>query len=641
MNSITNRLRLPRSLFQPRNFAIYLYDIAAAFLSIVIAFFLRLGMDAFDGHLLVFQMAGAFAAVAAAVYLYTGIYRHVWEYVSAKDAVNILRTATITVVLFLAFWFLVTRAADLPRTFFLSWLMMVMLLAGPRLVYRQARRRYQHSLFTKSPNATPVLLVGAGPEAEHFVRALERQPNAGYRAFGMLTARNDRVGQVIQGVEVLGRDSDLLRVVAELERKGQRPEKIVLVRPDISGPDVQKLLAMTEELGLTLSRVPISTDIHAYDGADLKPQPIALSDLLGRPQTRLDRAAMTSMVQGRRVLVTGAGGSIGSELVRQICAAGVGHLTLVDFGEFNLYSIDLEVREKHPALSCMTVLADVRDADRMRDVIAREKPDLVFHAAALKHVPMVELNPVEGLMTNAIGTRNVAAACLASGVKAMVLISTDKAVNPSNVMGAAKRLAEIYCQAEDLRRAGTRFITVRFGNVLGSTGSVVSLFQRQLEAGGPLTVTHPEVERYFMTVREAVELVLQAAALGQGRNDEGAIYVLDMGERVKIIDLARQMINLAGKRDVGIKIVGLRPGEKLKEELFHGEEPAVGTDMAGILIARPRTVDHAVVAAKLAALEDACRNRDESKALAIVTELVPELRRAGVPGAKPQLKIVK
>ncbi len=182
---------------------------------------------------------------------------------------------------------------------------------------------------------------------------------------------------------------------------------------------------------------------------------------------------------------------------------------------------------------------------------------------------------------------------------------------------------------------------MRFGNVLGSTGSVVSLFQRQLEAGGPLTVTHPEVERYFMTVREAVELVLQAAALGQGRNDEGAIYVLDMGERVKIIDLARQMINLAGKRDVGIKIVGLRPGEKLKEELFHGEEPAVGTDMAGILIARPRTVDHAVAAAKLAALEDACRNRDESKALALVTELVPELRRAGLPGAKPQLKIVK
>ncbi len=647
MTSISSRFRprLPRSLFQPRNFAVYLYDIFAAFVAFAGAFILRLGAEALLEAPDILAMAGGFAFVAAIAYLYTGLYRHVWEYVSAKDAVNILRTATITVLVFLPAWFFATRLENLPRSLpFLGWIMMVMLLAGPRLVYRQTRRRYHHSLFTKSPNATPVLLVGAGPEAEHFIRALERQPNAGYRAIGMVTARPERVGQVIQGVDVLGRDGDLPRVVAELERKGQRPEKVVLVRPDISGPEVQKLLEMSEQLGLTLARVPISTDVHAYDGADLKPRPIALADLLGRPQTRLDRAAMTSMVQGRRVLITGAGGSIGSELVRQICAAGVGHLSLVDFGEFNLYTIDLEVREKYPTLSCATVLADVRDADRMRDVITREKPDLVFHAAALKHVPMVEMNPVEGLMTNAIGTRNVAAACAAGGVKAMVLISTDKAVNPSNVMGAAKRLAEIYCQAEDLRRAGTRFITVRFGNVLGSTGSVVSLFQRQLEAGGPLTVTHPEVERYFMTVREAVELVLQAAALGQGRNDEGAIYVLDMGERVKIIDLAHQMIHLAGKmlgRDIDIKIVGLRPGEKLKEELFHGEEPAVGTDMAGILIARPRTVDHAVAAARLSALEDACRNRDESKALGIVTELVPELRRAGAPGAKPQLKIVK
>jgi O-antigen biosynthesis protein WbqV len=256
---------------------------------------------------------------------------------------------------------------------------------------------------------------------------------------------------------------------------------------------------------------------------------------------------------------------------------------------------------------------------------------------------MVEMNPLEGLLTNAVGTRNVAAACVAAGVKAMVVLSTDKAVNPLNIMGASKRIAEIYCQAEDLRRLGTRFITVRFGNVLGSAGSVVPLFQQQLAAGGPLTVTHPEVERYFMTVREAVELVLEAAALGQGRNDEGAIYVLDMGAPVKIMDLARQMIRLAGKRpgaDIEIKVIGLRPGDKLSEELFHGEEPPVGTDMAGILIARPRTVDYAIIAAKLAALEDACRRRDEAAALSVIADLVPELRRTPVPG-KPQLKIVK
>jgi O-antigen biosynthesis protein WbqV len=260
---------------------------------------------------------------------------------------------------------------------------------------------------------------------------------------------------------------------------------------------------------------------------------------------------------------------------------------------------------------------------------------LVFHAAALKHVPMVEVNPLEGLLTNAIGTRHVADACVAAGVAAMVLISTDKAVNPVNVMGASKRIAEIYCQACDLCRGDTRFITVRFGNVLGSTGSVVPLFQKQLEAGGPLTVTHREVERFFMTTQEAVELVLQAAALGRGRDDQGAIYVLDMGQPVKIIDLARQMIRLAGKVpevDIAIAVTGLRPGEKLYEELFRREEPPVGTDMAGVLLSRPQVTDYPVIAAKLGTLAEACRRRDMAAALSVLHELVPELGQNAGPG---------
>jgi O-antigen biosynthesis protein WbqV len=449
---------------------------------------------------------------------------------------------------------------------------------------------------------------------------------------------------MIHGIEVLGRDAELARVIADLERRGQRPDRLILVRGDMTGSAVQELLARAEAVQVPLVRVPVATDVRALDDDSFKPRPIAIEDLLGRPQARLDRVAMAAMIEGRRILVTGAGGSIGAELVRQISAAKPAHLALLDFGEFNLYEIDRDVRARHEDLSVSTVLADVRDEPRIRDVIARERPDLVFHAAALKHVPMVEMNPLEGLLTNAVGTRNIAAACVAGGVKAMVMLSTDKAVNPLNIMGASKRVAEMYCQAEDLRRAGTRFITVRFGNVLGSAGSVVPLFQQQLAAGGPLTVTHPEVERYFMTVREAVELVLEAAALGQGRNDEGAIYVLDMGAPVKIVDLARQMIRLAGKRpdaDIEIKVVGLRPGDKLTEELFHGEEPPVGTDMAGILIARPRTVDFAIIAAKLAALEDSCRRRDEAAALSVIADLVPELRRGMQPAGKPQLKIVK
>ena len=634
---------------QPRNLAVFVHDVVMAFAAFLAAFWLR--PNIYASWTDVAHMAGAFAAVAAAVYVYTRLYRHVWEYVSLKDAVNILRTATLVVLLFLPAWFFITRLAELPRSMLVSgWLVLVMFLAGPRLLYRTLRDRQLRGLFRKAGDGAPILLIGAGPEAEHFIRAVERNPEAAYRVVGMVTGRNDRIGQIIQGVEVLGRDVDLVRIVAELERKGRKPEKLVLVRHDMDGAQVQRLLSQAEEVGCPLARIAPATDMRAYDERgfedtdQLKPRPIAIEDLLGRPQNQLDRAAMAAMVAGGRVLVTGAGGSIGSELVRQISDLEPAHLSLLDHGEFNLYSIDMELRARHPQLSVSTVLADVRDEVRMREVIARDRPDFVFHAAALKHVPMVELNPLEGLLTNAVGTRNIATASVAAGVKAMVMISTDKAVNPSNIMGASKRIAEIFCQAEDLRRAGTRFITVRFGNVLGSAGSVVPLFQKQLEVGGPLTVTHAEVERYFMTVREAVELVLEAAALGQGRNDEGAIYVLDMGSPVKIMDLARQMIRLAGKTpgvDIEIKLTGLRPGEKLSEELFHGGEPPVATDMAGILIARPRTVDHAIIAAKLAALEDACNRRDEAVAFTLMADLVPELRHAAAQPAKPHLKLVK
>ncbi len=620
-------------LRQPRNLLVFGHDVVMAFAAFLTSFFLRLGPDFLSERDDVLQMAATFAAVAAVTYMFTNLYRHVWEYVSAKDAVNILRTATIVVLVFLPAWFFLTRLESLPRSLpFISWLVLVGFLAGPRLLFRMFKDRGGHSTRV-SPDAMPILLIGAGPEAEHFIR----KPSPIYRIVGMVTARDDRVGQQIRGVEVLGRNEDLARVVGALDTKGQRPEKLILVGRDITGDTVQKLLNSASALGIPLERV-------RAEGNELTPSPIAIEDLLGRPQSNLDRVAMAEMIRRRRILVTGAGGSIGTELVRQICSGGPAHITLVDNGEFNLYSVDMDVRQRHAGMSCATILADVRDGALMRDIIAREKPDVVFHAAALKHVPMVELNPLEGLLTNAIGARNIADACVAANVATVVLISTDKAVNPSNVMGASKRVAEIYCQAMDLRGLGTRFITVRFGNVLGSAGSVVPLFQKQLAAGGPLTVTHADIKRFFMTVHEAVELVLEAAALGPGRNDEGAIYVLDMGMPVRIIDLARQMIVLAGKVpdvDVAIHVTGLRPGEKLSEELFHDEEPTMPTDMAGVLIARPRTVDHAVIAAKLAALDDACRRRDEPAALALVADLVPELRRTQAVASKAHLKVIK
>src|SRR6185437_793953 len=345
-------------------------------------------------------------------------------------------------------------------------------------------------------------------------------------------------------------------------------------------------LDIADELSIPLARLPRITEFKATVAEETPAiEPIAIEDLLGRPQTVLDRPGMRALIAGRRVLVTGAGGTIGSELARQIAGYEPARITLLDSSEYALYTIDRELQERHGALPRLALIGDVRDRRRIDEVMAAERPELVFHAAALKHVPMVEANPSEGVLTNVIGTRNVAEACRLHGVRAMVMISTDKAVNPANVMGASKRLAESICQALDVQESrkpgGTRFVTVRFGNVLGSTGSVVPLFQRQLAAGGPLTVTHPEIQRFFMTVREAVELVLQASALAmKGGEERGKIFVLDMGEPVKIVDLARQMIRLAGKRpdrDVKIEFVGLRPGEKLHEELFHEQEPLVPT----------------------------------------------------------------
>jgi O-antigen biosynthesis protein WbqV len=368
-------------------------------------------------------------------------------------------------------------------------------------------------------------------------------------------------------------------------------------------------------------------------------RPIRLEDLLGRPQAAPDRAAMRALVSGRRVCVTGAGGTIGAELVRQIADDGPAHLTLIDNSEYNLYRIDLELDEAHRGLSRSTVLGDVRDPGRLASTFARERPELVFHAAALKHVHMVEANPNEGVLTNAVGTRNVADACLAAGSRAMVLVSTDKAVNPTSVMGATKRIAESYCQALAASPAAgsLRLVTVRFGNVIGSSGSVVPLFQRQIAAGGPLTVTDPEVARYFMTTREAVQLLLQASALGAGEGG-GGIYVLDMGRPIRIVDLARQMIRLAGltpDKDIEIVFTGLRPGEKKDEALFHPAEPLVATDTPGILRAQSRSADLALMQRRLDLLQAAARDRRSADALSLVAAMVPEYEPSDGAHAAP------
>ncbi|HLO74955.1 MAG TPA: nucleoside-diphosphate sugar epimerase/dehydratase [Magnetospirillum sp.] len=612
----------------------FLHDILWAALSPAIALALRVGdLGPYGGFLTV--ATPTFTAVAIVTFRATGMYRGVWRYASINDLITITRGIGISILVALPVLFLMNRLDGMPRSLPLIQMMVLLVLLGaPRLLYRAIKDNSRQRRRAASGQAVPVLLVGADDQADMFIRHCAQAPDAGYHVVAIIGRDASRVGRKIHGVEVICAVAECGPLLARLKGGALAPQRLLLSSEITDGDLIRELLEVADEHGMSLARLPRMTDFREAEDR-VQVRPIAVEDLLGRPQVVLDRAGISRLIANRRVLVTGAGGSIGSELVRQIATLGPSRLVLVEASEFALYTIDMEVAERFPAVDRRAVIANVRDRAVIDGLFAEERPDLVFHAAALKHVPLVEGNPVEGILTNAIGSRNVAQACVAAGVRAMVMISTDKAVNPTNVMGASKRVAESYCQALDLTQTGTCFVTVRFGNVLGSTGSVVPRFQAQLAAGGPITVTHPDMERYFMTIREAVELVLQASSMAvQEHHDHGKIYVLDMGKPVKIVELARQMIRLAGLRpdhDVRIVFSGLRPGEKLFEEIFHGAEAPVPTQAQGVLLASPRLVDIGELSARLAELENACLRRDTEAATALVQGLVPEFTRGLAP----------
>lgn len=636
-------MRIP----SPRASLVYLHDLTMTAAALVVALYLRVGEQAFQEYRdPLLTGLPILVLIAAVVFRFSGLYRGIWRYASVPDLAQLLRAVTTVVLCFLAVMFLLTRLESLPRSLpVILWFVQLVLLGGPRFAYRllKDRRLGLHDREAGGVPRIPVLLLGVSDAAELFIRSLDQNAGAAYRVVGLLDDKNRRIGHAIRGVPVLGGPDDLPRVVEDLAQRGDRPQRLIVAKgqADVTGTVLRDLLEQAESLGLSMARLPSLTEFKSALGeGKIEVRPIALEDLLGRPQAVLDRGAIASLVTGRRVVVTGAGGTIGSELVRQIAALQPETLTLVDAGEFNLYSIEMEVRERFPALALQAVIADVRDRDRIFRLFQTQRPHMVFHAAALKHVPLVEANPAEGALTNVIGTRNVADAARAGGCQAMVLVSTDKAIRPTSVMGATKRFAECYCQALDMlpprdgSETATRYMTVRFGNVLGSSGSVVPLFTRQLAKGGPLTVTHPDMRRYFMTVREAVELVLQASAHGVARVEErGKVLVLDMGEPVKIVDLARQMIRLAGYRpghDIKIEFTGLRPGEKLFEEILTSTEAPTRTEADGVFLASPRVIDYALINRALGELESAARAGDAERVMTILSNIVPDFRAEAV-----------
>jgi FlaA1/EpsC-like NDP-sugar epimerase len=464
-----------------------------------------------------------------------------------------------------------------PRSVLLIWgLLTLLLLAGSRATWRTLKERPEAKQLGAAGFQQRLLLVGTLQEADHALRTLKGV--AGWLVVGIVTPQAAAAGRTLQGVPVLGG-------AAALEDIARAHDVSTLLVAGAPGAELRReMLLRSGGMGLNLLTLPTAEELLGPDVVT-RPRKVRLEDLLGRVPVQLDAQGLSQLLTGQTVLVTGAGGSIGSELCRQVARFGVARLVCVDVSELAIYQLEQQLRKSHPAMAVSYYTANVREVDRLRAIALRHRPNVVLHAAAYKHVPLMETdNEIEALRTNVLGTLNAARVAGEVGAARFVLISTDKAVNPTNVMGASKRVAEQVVQAAAQAFAGTRFVAVRFGNVLGSSGSVVPLFEEQLARGGPLTVTHPDIVRFFMTIPEATQLVLQASWMGQS----GQIFVLDMGEPVKIVELARMMIRLSGKDEgeIPIAFTGLRPGEKLYEELLANDETTAPTPHPKLRVAQ-------------------------------------------------------
>lgn len=531
----------------------------------------------------VIRWGALYALVGAAVEMVFQAERSAWRYASMREVVGLARNVTVTVGLFIGLIFFFDRGIQLPRSILpLTWLVSVALLVGFRMAWRLPHDPSLVAHFLPSwwakphTERTPLLVVGAMAEADRQLRLLQGDPRSPYEPIGVITPNAEEVGLRLHGVPFIGTPVTWRPSQTGAAHRPAHSHAIVFLDDPIQAYNFStEQIGELRRAGYRLLKPQVLGEIDGSAGPTQRLEEIPLEDFLPRKPIALDAAPIQELIAGRRVLVTGAGGSIGSELCRQLLALGCSHLTMVDHSEFLLFEIDRELARTRVDVVCRAILANVRDADRIAEVVRVERPDLVFHAAALKHVALVENNPAEGLLTNVLGTWNVIQASAAHGVAHFVLISTDKAVAPTNVMGASKRIAEYLL---DLAPVGkTRLTAVRFGNVLGSAGSVVPIFRDQIARGGPVTVTHPEVNRFFMTIPEAVQLVLHSASVGDGlRPGSPRKFLLEMGKPVKIADLARQMIELSGKIpgvDVMIEFTGLKPGEKLAEVLSdEGEE---------------------------------------------------------------------
>ncbi|HZX76110.1 nucleoside-diphosphate sugar epimerase/dehydratase [Lysobacter sp.] len=557
-------------------------------------------------------------AAQGLVFWQVGLYRGLWRFAGVPDLWNILKASVLGLFAIVLGLFLYNRLGTVPRTVLVLYPLVLMgMLGAPRLLYRAWKDSRLDSGATASVR---ILILGAGHAGEALVRDLRRSGT--YQPVGFLDDAVRLRGSKVQGVPVLGRVQDVAEIARETAAK-----LLVIAMPSADANALQRVVVACERTGLPFRMVPKLQDVLEGRSLPGELKEVAIEDLLGRKPVMPDWKAIRSWLGSRSVLVTGAGGSIGSELCRQCARHGARRIALIEIDELALTTTEAALRRDFPDLEYIAILGDCGDPAVIAHALARAEPDAVFHAAAYKQVPLLELQLREAVRNNVLATETVARACRNAGVGTVVLISTDKAVDPVNVLGATKRLAEMACQSLADQRS-TRFVTVRFGNVLDSAGSVVPLFREQIRAGGPVTVTDPEVTRFFMTIPEACQLILQASAIGTHE----AIYTLDMGEPVPIRLLAEQMIRLAGKhpgRDIAIVYTGLRPGEKLHETLFHADERYRQTAHPKILQAEPRDVSAAQIDNAIAQLREACGRYDLDALGHLLRMAVPEFQPVG------------
>jgi FlaA1/EpsC-like NDP-sugar epimerase len=573
----------------------------------------------------------AVVGVSLAIFILFGLYDHWWRYVSIRDmwrAILAVSVASAAVVVVIFLWNPVP-GWRLPRGIVaIDWVLVLALVTGARLLARTIiERPGRRSLIAHGKEA---LIVGAGDAGQLVIREMQKSRQLGYTPIGLIDDDPRKKSMRLHGIRVLGTTDDLAGILED-----NRPDEVIIAIPSGAGEVRHKVVEACRDAGVPVKTLP---GVHELISGDVnlsrQLRHVQVEDVLGREAIEIDIPSIASYVAGSTVLVTGAGGSIGSELCRQIAALGAGRIICVDHSENTLVDIGRELQRERLFTSAVLALADVKEPAKVRSLFERHRPSVVFHAAAYKHVPLMEANPLESVRNNVLGTKVLAEAAAEVGAERFVLVSTDKAVLPTNVLGQTKALCEWIVEAAAAREGnGTHFISVRFGNVLGSSGSVIPLFRRQIARGGPVTVTHPDMERYFMTIPEAVQLIIQAGAIGKS----GDVFVLDMGKPVKIVDLAHNMIRLSGRepeRDVPIEFIGVRPGEKLHEDLWGEGEEAVPTSHAKIFRAVGRPVDPSWLEEELAVLERLVEAGETVDVVALLGELVRSPRRVERPAAE-------